>query len=547
MKLSKFLIAGSIVFSAAAAPLTVSAAQMSIYDYRDFLNGADKYKISLMNDNNIFLSYDIESRMYYDADKKIKISCHKKQSMNERSADNDWFFDIGEDGKAKKNDKLILYKTSNGDYRYFRDRTKISENEYSQIKSKYNSLIEIDQTKGMYINLSEKENSEITVLVGTERDLPVDLIPKNSSELKVSWKSSDTSVVEISDDGKAKGLKSGIAAVKATIDGIDEPICQCKVNVITEKETDNAQESKTDTSVVEESQPQPQNTVRSLIEAGGSEKEIYDKIYALDKYSTAGHVITDVDNDGKYELITRNAERSAIMIYKISGRELLEKKFDDPNLGYNSVRVDMRYSNNGSDVYFTVLGTNDNQFYQMKIFKFTPGQFVMNKTDDVTFSLDEYRQLDFQNMSKPAKSACDKLQLAWTESFNDSCTEGAPSDSVEIPKEEMGTYVNDFTTHYYDQYDIDPDRIVRFSVDDSSDGLSLYSVQTLLLNEIYARHGMKSSYPYSIAFFNKKSYYKELHNPSYFDENVVSSSEFNDFERTAIKTFNYIDNGAGQH
>ena len=88
--------------------------------------------------------------------------------------------------------------------------------------------------------------------------------------------------------------------------------------------------------------------------------------------------------------------------------------------------------------------------------------------------------------------------------------------------------------------------MVKCTTDNSSYGLPLHTIQTLLLNEIYARHGMKSSYPHSIAFFNKKNYYRELFDSSYFGDNVVDSSEFNDYERTAIKTFNYVDNPAGQ-
>ena len=315
-------------------------------------------------------------------------------------------------------------------------------------------------------------------------------------------------------------------------------------------ESSAAQESKTESKasapVAEESLTETQKKVRSIIESGGSEKDIYDKIFNMNEYRSSGHVITDVDNDGKYELITRDADRSEIMIYKISGKDLLEKKFDDPKLGFNSVRVDMRYSILNKDVFFTTLGTNDNQFFKMKIFKFTPGQFLMKKSDDVTFTVDENRRPDYSTLDEAGKNACLKLSGTWTESFNDSCTEGAPSNSVEIPKDMMSKYVTDFPLYYYDSSDINSSTMVKFPTDNSSYGLPLHTIQTLLLNEIYARHGMKSSYPHSIAFFNKKNYYTELFDSSYFGDNVVDSSEFNDYERTAIKTFNYVDNPAGQ-
>ena len=305
-------------------------------------------------------------------------------------------------------------------------------------------------------------------------------------------------------------------------------------------------ESKASASSAEESQTEKQNTVSSIIEAGGSQKEIYDNIYALDKYRSAGHVVTDVNNDGKYELITRNEDRTQLMIYKISGSDLIEMKFNDPGFGLNSLRFDMRYSTGSNDVYFTAIGTNDNQSYRMKVFEFVPGQFVINETADITFKVNEYRKPEMQNMDETGVNVCNKLQFAWTESFNDSFTEGAPSDSVEIPQDQLGKYAVDFVDNYYDEKDSDSGKTVCFSLDNSYKGLSLYSVQDLLLKEIYARHGMRSSYAYSIAFFNKKNYYNELFDSSYFDDNIVNSSEFNDFERIAIKTFNYSDNPAGQ-
>ncbi len=48
------------------------------------------------------------------------------------------------------------------------------------------------------------------------------------------WIVSDPAVAEISEDGTVKGLQTGTVTVTGTIDGLDTPICDCSVSVVSE-------------------------------------------------------------------------------------------------------------------------------------------------------------------------------------------------------------------------------------------------------------------------------------------------------------------------
>ena len=53
-----------------------------------------------------------------------------------------------------------------------------------------------------------------------------------------------------------------------------------------------------------------------------TEKEMFDMIYELDDISAEGHVITDIDNDGAYELVTRGNGKKLIKIYEVTDGKL---------------------------------------------------------------------------------------------------------------------------------------------------------------------------------------------------------------------------------
>ncbi len=365
------------------------------------------------------------------------------------------------------------------------------------------------------ITLDTKEKTK-------ENLLPKIDIDSEDMDLKVSWKSSDSSIAEVDSSGNVTAKAVGSCDVTSEIEGVGAVE---KYHI-----------------TVEEYMTEDERAVRNAIKEGGSEKTIYDKIYNIDSYKAAGHVITDVDGDGKYELITRDSSRSVIMIYKISGNSLLEKKFDYPDLGYSNIHMDLRYDYEDKDVYFVATGTDDNINYKVKVFQFVDDEFVLKKTAEYDLTVDKQRVPNDKNNKNIVLSG------SWLESFNDDCTEAAPTDRYYISKENSGSYVTAFMDNYLNYKDKDPNTIIRYmSTDNDCYGVPRNKASSLILNEIYARHGMKSSYPRFIAFFNKKSNYKEEHSSGYYDEKVVGSNEFNDFERTAIKSFNQNDNPGGSN
>ncbi|MEL7566866.1 MAG: Ig-like domain-containing protein [Dehalobacterium sp.] len=71
--------------------------------------------------------------------------------------------------------------------------------------------------------------SELTIAVGKEKTLTATVSPANASDRDVTWKSSDTGIAKVDQDGTVKGIKEGGVTITATADGRFDT---CRVTVI---------------------------------------------------------------------------------------------------------------------------------------------------------------------------------------------------------------------------------------------------------------------------------------------------------------------------
>ena len=73
------------------------------------------------------------------------------------------------------------------------------------------------------------KDDEVSLKVGDSKYLIKQIIPSNVTNPKVEWKSSDNSIVSVSEDGLIKGLKKGNATI--TIKTFNEKSANIKVKV----------------------------------------------------------------------------------------------------------------------------------------------------------------------------------------------------------------------------------------------------------------------------------------------------------------------------
>lgn len=226
------ILIAAIVGAACAIPV-------SALSYENYMFREETHKFN--GETFTYVRADTTS-MFVSSDGGIHIVAVKDNARSDRGELYDvWQYDLGADGKAQETDRLGYYKYGiETDPNFFEEfylgTEKCTEEEFDSKFDKYSSMTEIDLGKGMFEDEKSIESNEQIIKVGDECILPTPLITKKNSALSISWECSDTSVVKISPDGTAQGLKSGIVTVTATVDGIESPLCSYTINVKTEDE-----------------------------------------------------------------------------------------------------------------------------------------------------------------------------------------------------------------------------------------------------------------------------------------------------------------------
>ena len=341
------------------------------------------------------------------------------------------------------------------------------------------------------------------ITLDTKKNIHATLLPKididsEDMDLKVSWKSSDSSIAEVDSSGNVTAKAVGSCDVTSEIEGVGAVE---KYHI-----------------TVEEYMTEDERAVRNAIKEGGSEKTIYDKIYNIDSYKAAGHVITDVDGDGKYELVTRDADRKTIKIYSMSDGKLCKPK----ELTAVS-KVNMIYVKGSKyyDCYFETIKDISEKEKEVKIFSYNGPGIDMTKELTVNI-LQENAYLTITDSSGKVLTKSDSnykyFEGIWQESFNDNCDYIISSSSYKkicryIDNQNAYVYTFDgfigieFPDNYYSEGDAMED-FVSHGSSGRKTTKAMEIFKQLVCNELVGRYNYKFTDPLTVACMNKKASYE---------------------------------------
>ena len=301
-----------------------------------------------------------------------------------------------------------------------------------------------------------------------------------------------------------------------------------------------------------------ENSIIASFKSGDiSEKEMFDKLYSLEEYTSGGHVITNIDIDSNYELVTRSKDKKTIDIYELFDNRLEKVVTLSADIQANLLYVD---ENTGDEkfehsCYFETIDYAENNNMKVRIYRYRNDSGVLVTQNEYLVELYGDSKMDYVKImdkdgnkleGNDAVSAHNFLTSRWQESFNDNCFEIVPiSQNSDVIKLSESNYVgpsgpaeyyaytldynkliSDFCNAYYN--DGDHPKFVTFGL--YINGLSEIDAHTLAKHEITARYNLSYDDPLITAFMNKKPYYNA--DPSLTIEQV--NNLFNEHER-----FNY--------
>lgn len=279
-----------------------------------------------------------------------------------------------------------------------------------------------------------------------------------------------------------------------------------------QKQTSKPAEQSSQASKSESSQkPKKKNEaeLKQLLAKNKPGKALYDAIYKLDDYKAGGHVVTDLDGDGNYELVIRSKDRTTISIYQVENKTLKGpveiKAPTQADLRYGFFSEDKKYCDN--ICCLTTLEDMGGNTYIMNVYDYKGIDAEPEMSRSIVFTASYVAD----DPSKVQFTADDPgfLKDSWQESFNDECktifsikeTDKKP----DVKKTEK--ILTEFTKKYYQKDDLTLRLYDGRTLGDSI--LPINSVSDLAKNAVFAKHGMKFEHPLCIAFFNKKDDYTE--------------------------------------
>lgn len=483
--------------------------------------------------------------MYYNKDSKdIYIAARQYWHSGDRVGGKYWYYTLNDDNTYSQNKKLAYRIGAYIDDTYYKDYQEIPQTQLESELFEYendSNLVSIDLNNGMsdiemglssYVDYSYINHISLTA--GEKITLKPKVILNTDSSIQVKWKSNDESVATVSENGEVTGKSNGECTISANIDGVSKSISEYTVTV-----SDSSQSSRESTQTSEVSTPESSVKVstsseeKNIYESASSEKEAYDNLYTYYNDSNAdGHVITDLDGDGTYELITRSKDRRTIKIFKYVNGEIKTSSLEPDS---SVVQANLNYTE--KNCYFNVIKNYGADKYKIKVFEYRNSDYKLHNIFEYECEKRE-RHDGMQytvNDNSPSSEESAKIREyeGWQESFNDDCTEVTNSDKEIIPINSVAGLMRDFAYRYYK----DGDMVLLSGEASSANGLNPITIKYLALNEIYARNGMKSSNPIYLSFFNKKSYYNATMDSTEFTKEFLDN-HFNNYEKQNIDNIN---------
>ena len=334
--------------------------------------------------------------------------------------------------------------------------------------------------------------------------------------LNLIWKSSDPSVASSDKNGNITAHSSGECDITCEIEGAGQS-AEYHITVSETKLQGDA------------------NRILANME-DSSMKDKYNAVYNnLGNVYMEGHVITDIDGDGEWEMAVRTSDKKTISIYKIIDNKLAKVRYLT-----GITRADLIYSSleNPSRCYLRTIKKDGDEFV-FKIFKYNGAYKDMDQLYECS--------VDFDTRKTEVEKGLPYMTCVWRESFNDDFYDALPGSDSEYKL----TYVHDdmykfsdysITGHFFYNYykDNEDDVFTMMYGFDSWFGYGSADnpggIQNVMVNELFARHGYKFKSPMLTAFMNKKHDYKA-------DPNISADyilNHFNKYEKYHFDHLEYV-------
>ena len=489
--------------------LTISGLSVSAADWKDY------YEVY---NNEETINQDVHTAVYYNQESKdIYMSAYDYWHSGSTNGNKYWYYRIGDNNQYEQQMRIANYTALGNDdiNKYYKELTPVSESEFDEAFFQYEKnekLIRIDIDKG-FSEITKPDTSAINIDIPNysyirniwldiRNNNKIKLYPKaeidsSSIDLKIKWESSDNSIAEVDNEGNVTAKSEGSCTITSEIDGIGT----VEEYIIT----------------VEPPMTETEKAVKNIIIRNDNQKDSFEEIYNLDDYKAGGHVITDIDGDDSYEMITRSEDRRVIKIYELSGNKIILSK---ELTGVSKANLIYVFGDHTTKCYFQTLKNKTPDDTEIKIFEYNgpdaamSNVFTCNQRDTNMY---EFKYYDMNGAEITSDDRLSFIKRSWQESFNDLCSEAMRETSfMEVcypegkgwagkqdPYYPDATFnIDDFAEEYFTEGD-DP-LIYGFNL---VHGLRYEYIKQLIINEIIGRYNYKFADPMTTAFMNKKSSY----------------------------------------
>ena len=502
-----------------------TASQVSAWDYENSSPRSGAIRSFESTFEKSAYEYAVQAtRMYYDSKTKDVYVMDQGSCIGGSEGVINYYkygYSHGDMSEKNKSEIWYAYRSMVHDTDFYDEsNNEISENEFEEKLLEYENnkdLISIDVTEGMQSfgyhrsdlvdapDYSNDRNLTLDTQEITNAQLQAKIIIPDGIDLKVEWKSSDSNVAEVDSEGYVTAKGEGDCTITSEIEGIGF-IEQYNITV---------------EPYMTETEKAVKGYITSYKSGELTEKDMLNNIYALEEYSAGGHVITDIDADGAYELVTRSSDMKTIRIYEVSGDKI---ELANELIGIDKAEMIYVHGGDKTQCFYRTLEELGDSKTKVKVFQYNgPGTSMSNKlvcTVQYTGAgggSDGYDVFDSNgNKVSVFTDEYKYISKSWRESFNDYCCDVAPiTDYKEACQSASGSgelysYTESALSsldYFYSSYYTSDDYTVWRGYDYTLKGLDTHYVQQMMINEILGRHNYKFSDPEVTALMNKKYSY----------------------------------------